>query len=100
MILTVFRSRMNPGVQETYGPMAKQMSELVSAIPGYVSHKVFVADDGERATIVEFEHEDALQQWRVHPDHARAKRHGIESFFSEYKVQICNVIKTRASRKP
>jgi heme-degrading monooxygenase HmoA len=97
MIVTVFRSRLNPDVQDAYGPMAKRMSELARTIPGYISHKAFVADDGERVTIVEFESEEALQQWRVHPEHAKAKRLGVESFFSDYKFQICEVIKSRGS---
>jgi len=95
MIVTIFRSRLNPGAQEEYGPMAKRMSELVQSIAGYVSHKGFVAEDGERVTIVEFESEEALREWRVHPDHAMAKRRGVESFFSDYKFQICNVIRDR-----
>jgi heme-degrading monooxygenase HmoA len=96
MIVTVFRSRLNPGVQEAYGPMAKRMSELARTIPGYISHKGFVAEDGERVTIVEFESEEALEEWRRHAEHARAKRQGIISFFSEYSFQICNVIRDRA----
>nr|WP_236843477.1 antibiotic biosynthesis monooxygenase [Bradyrhizobium icense] len=75
--------------------MAKHMSELVQSIAGYISHKGFVAEDGERVTIVEFESEEALREWRIHPDHAKAKRRGIESFFSDYKFQICNVIRER-----
>ncbi|SRR5260221_4873277 len=95
MIVTVFRSRLNPGVEEEYGPMAKHMSELARTIPGYISHKGFVAEDGERVTIVEFESEEALQEWRIHPEHARAKRRGIQGFFSDYKFQICTVIRDR-----
>jgi len=96
MIVTIFRSRLNPGVQDEYGPMARRMSELARTVPGYVAHKGFVAEDGERVTIVEFETEEALNQWRHHPEHAVAKRHGVASFFSDYKVQICNVIRDRA----
>jgi heme-degrading monooxygenase HmoA len=55
MIVTVFRTRLNPGVQEEYGPVAAHMSELAQAMPGYVSHKGFVAEDGERVTVVEFD---------------------------------------------
>jgi len=76
--------------------MARHMSELARTIPGYVSHKGFVAEDGERVTIVEFETEEALQQWRIHPEHGQAKRRGIDSLFSDYKFQICNVIRARA----
>ncbi len=96
MIVTVFRSRLNAGTQEEYGPMAKRMSELAQSIPGYISHKGFVAEDGERVTIVEFESEEALNEWRIHPEHAKAKRRGIETFFSDYKFQVCNVIRDRA----
>ena len=96
MIVTVFRSRLHPGTEGEYRPMAKRMSELARTIPGYISHKGFVADDGERVTIVEFESEEAMREWRVHPEHAKAKKRGIESFFSDYKFQICSIIRQRA----
>jgi heme-degrading monooxygenase HmoA len=92
MIVTVFRSRLNPEATEEYGEMASRMSELARSIPGYVSHKTFVAEDGERATIVEFESEDALRRWRIDPEHIKAKKRGIESFFRDYSFQICSVI--------
>ncbi len=96
MIVTIFRSRLNPGVEQEYGPMAKHMSELARAMPGYISHKGFVAEDGERVTIVDFESEETLQEWRLHPEHARAKRRATQSFYSDYKVQICTLIRDRA----
>lgn len=96
MIVTIFRSRLNPGVADEYGPMARHMSELARTIPGYVAHKGFVAEDGERVTIVEFETEEALHEWGRHPEHLKAKRRGVESFFSGYSVQICNVIRSRS----
>jgi heme-degrading monooxygenase HmoA len=96
VIVTVFRTRMNPGAQDEYGLMAKRMSELARAVPGYISHKGFVADDGERVTIVEFESEEGLHKWRVDPEHRLAKKRGFESFFSEFRFQICSVIRERA----
>lgn len=96
MIVTVFRSRLVPGVQDEYGPMAKEMSELARSIPGYVSHKGFVAEDGERVTIVEFESEEALHEWKVHPRHHEAKKLGFTKFFSTFKYQICNVAHARS----
>lgn len=63
MIVTVFRKRMNPDAQGEYDSIAVRMNELVRTIPGYVSHKGFVAADGEQVTIVEFESEQALDQW-------------------------------------
>lgn len=96
MIVTVFRTRLNPGVDDEYGPTAERMSELARAVPGYISHKGFVADDGERVTIVEFESEEALHKWRIDLEHREAKKRGFDSFYSEFKYQICSVIRERA----
>jgi heme-degrading monooxygenase HmoA len=96
MIVTVFRSRLNADAQQDYMPMAKRMSELARGIPGYVSHKTFIAEDGERVTIVEFEDEQSLHQWSAHPEHLVAKRAGVTSFFSEYRFQVCNMIRERS----
>lgn len=93
MIVTVFRTRLNSGVQDEYCPTAERMSELAQAVPSYISHKGFVADDGERVTIVEFESEEALHKWRINPEHGAAKKRGFDSFYSEFKYQICSVIR-------
>jgi heme-degrading monooxygenase HmoA len=93
MIVTVFRSRLMPGVEEEYMPMARRMSDLATAMPGYVSHKIFIAEDGERLTLVEFDSEDAQHAWKVHPAHAKAQRRGRQSFYADYRLQICQVIR-------
>ena len=56
MIVTVFRSKLLPGFKDEYVAMVDRMNQLARTIPGYISHKGFWADDGERVTIVEFEH--------------------------------------------
>jgi heme-degrading monooxygenase HmoA len=91
MIVTVFRSRLAPDIQDEYGLMAREMSELAQRIPGYPSHKGFVAEDGERVTIVEFESQEALNEWKVPPRHLQAKRLGFTKFFSTFRYQVCNV---------
>jgi len=63
MVVTIFRSRLKPEVQEEYAPLAARMSELAASMPGYISHKGFVAEDGERLTLVEFESEEAQRAW-------------------------------------
>ncbi|OGA03602.1 MAG: hypothetical protein A3I00_06100 [Betaproteobacteria bacterium RIFCSPLOWO2_02_FULL_64_12] len=98
MVLTVFRSRLRPDAQEEYGRWAQRMSELAGQMPGYLSHKGFVAEDGERVTIVEFESEQAHQAWRLHPEHVQAQKKGRAEFYSEYRIQVCSV--ERESRFP
>ena len=91
MIVTVFRSRLMPGVREDYVTLVDRMVELASAMPGYISHKGFFAEDGERVTIVEFESEDAQRAWRMHPEHRDAQRQGRENYYESYSLQICEV---------
>ena len=91
MIVTVFRSRVKPEAQEEYANWADRMSELARQMPGYISHKGFVAEDGERVTIVEFESEEAQRAWSAQREHVEAKKKGRSSFYSEYRIQICTV---------
>lgn len=93
MILTVFRSRLKPEAQPEYGEWAARMSALARQMPGYRSHKVFIAEDGERVTIVEFESEEAHRAWSAHPEHGQAKSKGRRDFYLEYKIQVCSVLR-------
>jgi heme-degrading monooxygenase HmoA len=93
MIVTVFRSRLMPGVRDEYVTLVDRMVELAQTIPGYISHKGFFAEDGERVTVVEFEHEDGMRAWRMHPEHREAQKKAREIYYSEYSVQVCNVVR-------
>ena len=93
MVVTVFRSRLNPEAADEYGRWAGRISELARTMPGYVSHKTFTADDGERVTIVEFEREEDVRAWSAHPEHVQAKKRGRAAFYSEYKIQVCSVLR-------
>lgn len=79
---------------EEYSAVASRMSALAQEMPGYRSHKTFTADDGERVTIVEFETMEAQRAWRENAEHVEAMRRGRESFYSEVRVQVCEVLRT------
>lgn len=98
MIVTIFRSRLLPEAVDEYMPVAKRMSDLAKAMPGYINHKGFVAEDGERLTVVEFDSEQSLRSWAIHPEHVEAKKRGRQRFFTEYRVQICKIIRDSNSR--
>jgi heme-degrading monooxygenase HmoA len=91
MIVTVFRSRLMPGVREDYLALVDRMSQLARTMPGYISHKGFFADDGERVTVVEFESEYGMRAWRMHPEHRAAQKKARESYYEAYSVQVCEV---------
>lgn len=91
MIVTVFRSRLRGEHQEEYARVAAEMKALAQAMPGFVSIKTFVAEDGERVSIVEFASEETHAAWREHPAHREAQRMGREKFYSAFRIQVCRV---------
>ena len=91
MLVTVFRSRLHPGVHEEYVALVEKIAAIARTMPGYISHKGFFADDGERVTIVEFEHEEGLRAWRTNPDHIAAQKLARTKYYTEYNVQICRL---------
>lgn len=91
MVVTIFRSRLKPENQDEYYQWAGRMAALARTMPGYVSHKSFVADDGERVTIVEFRDEESQRVWATNAQHVEAKKKGRADFYAEYKLQVCKV---------
>jgi heme-degrading monooxygenase HmoA len=91
MIVTVFRSRLMPDARDDYLALVDRMAELAASMPGYISHKGFFAEDGERCTIVEFESEEAQRAWRMNPEHREAQRKARDIYYATYSVQICEV---------
>jgi heme-degrading monooxygenase HmoA len=98
MIVTVFRSRLRDEAREAYFALAAKMAALAETMPGFRSRKTFVADDGERLILVEFDDEASQRRWSQHADHVAAKQLGRTSFYSEYSLQVCEVL--RESRFP
>ena len=91
MIVTVFRSRLRADIREEYVAMADRMNEIARTMPGYISHKGFFAEDGERVTVVEFENEEGMRAWRMHPEHREAQRLARERYYEAYNIQVCEV---------
>ena len=79
--ITVFRSRLREDVPDEYFGLADELHERAGNIEGFVEQKVFVADDGERLTLVVFDNEAAHDQWRNDPVHRAAQQRGREEFY-------------------
>jgi heme-degrading monooxygenase HmoA len=88
MPLVVFRSRLRPEHADEFLALADEMLGLAQAMPGFVSYKSFVADDGERCSIIEFDTDEHLRAWQQHPEHADAMRIGRERFYEEYSLRV------------
>ncbi len=93
MVVTVFRSRIKDGVGRELAEVGQRMYELASSMPGFLSYKDFVAEDGEGVTIIEFESMEAVDAWRAHPEHQVAQKRGRSEFFSDYHIQVCTPVR-------
>lgn len=95
-VVTVFRSRLRPDSLEEYGETAARMNELAVAMPGYVDHKAFTAEDGERVTVVTFADRASHDAWRTHVEHRVAQKRGREAFYATYSLQVADVTSVSA----
>src|SRR5690242_2209288 len=93
MVITIFRSRLRLEHQEQYAQWATRIHDLAIRMPGFISIKTFTAEDGERVSIVEFESEETMQTWREQADHRQAQELGRKLFYSEYHIQVCQIIR-------
>ncbi len=91
MVITVFKSRLRPGVEEEYGKLAETIYALAATMPGFVSATDYVGADGERVALIAFDSAETQVAWRDHPEHKRVQRLGRERFFAEYELLVCSV---------
>jgi heme-degrading monooxygenase HmoA len=84
-VVTVFRSRLRPDA-DAYD--AQAIAALARTMPGYVEHKGFTAEDGERVTLVTFADQSSHDAWRDHPEHRAAMRRGIATYYETYSIQV------------
>lgn len=95
-VVTIFRNRLRKDALEEYEPLAARMDELVTSMPGFVERKAYVADDGERVTLVAFDSAEHQRAWREHPEHRAAQRAGRERLYESYRIQVCTLDDERA----
>jgi len=89
--IVIFRSRKSGIDPDAYNQTAAEMTQLVAAIPGYISHKTFHHADGETVTLGEFDSLDAVTAWRNHPSHRAAQEMGRQHWYESYELTICDI---------
>lgn len=99
-IVTVFRSRLLPGVDDAYARVADEMSRLVRLIDGFIDEKFYIAPSGQRVTIVRFRDFESHRSWAQHPEHPLAQRRGKEEFYSWYDISVSQEMYGRGFEGP
>jgi heme-degrading monooxygenase HmoA len=94
MVIVVFTITLRPDLPAAeYEQVGARMTELVSAMPGFLGMD-YAATDGGEQLIARFESADALRTWREHPEHREAQRRGQEEFFARYKIEVCELVRS------
>ncbi len=89
-VVTVFRSRLRPGVDEAYAEVAAKMSRLVREMEGFIDEQFYVSTDGERVTVVRFRDAQSQHAWATHPEHLAAQRRGRREFYAWYDISVAH----------
>jgi len=95
-VVTVFRSRLRADAGDAYARTASELERCARAMPGFVDFKTFVADDGERVSLVTFESRAAHDAWRDDPRHREAQARGRDRWYAEYRIQVCELVAERS----
>ena len=93
MVISVFRSRLRSENANEFYELADEMMKLAQSMPGFISYKVYTADDGERCSIVEFESHEQLLAWRNLPAHQKAQEVGRKRYYEEYTLHVTDPVR-------
>ncbi len=87
-VVTVFRSTIRDDADPAYLPLDEHLRRRAASLGGLVEIKSFVADDGERVTIVTFADRASHERWAHDAEHRDAQRFGRDLVYATYSIQV------------
>ena len=100
MMLIVFRSKLTDGDREGYARMAAAMDAHARTFDGFVEAKSFLADDGERLTLVWWRDAASLKVWAEDARHRVAQQLGRERWYEYYKLDVAEIVRVSNFERP
>ncbi len=92
MKVILFHARVREDVDEAeYQRAFEQMVELASTMPGFRGIEGFAGEDGRELAVVWFDSDEALAEWKWHPEHVATQERGRKEFFSAYEITVAEV---------
>jgi heme-degrading monooxygenase HmoA len=92
--VVIFRSTRNLDDGKLYSEWSEKMENLVKTINGYEHHFGFRdTSSREGVTVSYFTSLEAISQWKKVGEHKVAQQLGRDSFYEQYSVQICEVLR-------
>jgi heme-degrading monooxygenase HmoA len=93
MVVVLFRSKLTDAAADGYADMAAEMLARAKQMPGFIDFKSYRSDDGERVSIIHWQDEVTLADWRNDVRHQVAQRAGREKWYEYYKIEIAQVVR-------
>jgi heme-degrading monooxygenase HmoA len=94
VIVVVFRiTHREDLVTSEYEELGARMGEIVGAMPGFLGMDYAPVEGGE-LLVVRFDSHEALDAWREEPEHRIAQQLGRERFFAQYRIEVCEVVRS------
>jgi heme-degrading monooxygenase HmoA len=100
VILILFRSRLTPAAGDDYAAMNERMDALARSAPGFVDVKAYIAEDGERLTVVRWKDLESLQRWREDSRHRVAQEIGRDRWYEFYVSEVAEVVRESRFVRP
>ena len=77
-----------------YETLNEELRARARGLGGLVDVTSFVAEDGERVTVVTFEDRASHERWAADPVHDDAQRRGRDGVYSAYSIQVADCTHT------
>jgi heme-degrading monooxygenase HmoA len=99
-VVTVFRSRLREDADARYVALDHELRERARSLGGLVDVSSFVAEDGERVTVVTFQDRVSHDRWAADPVHREAQRFGREAIYAAYSIQVAECTRAVGFAEP
>lgn len=92
-VIVVTGSTVKPEMVEQEAQISAQLYEVLRAMPGFISGKEYTAADGESISILRFESDDALVQWRDEGEHGRYQQF-TDQYYESFWVEAAEIYRS------
>ncbi len=99
-VAVIFTNLRTSHGDDGYGAAAARMLELAAEIPGFLGVESARGEDGVGITVSYWADDDAVTNWRSHPEHLDVQARGRSEWYEWYELRVAHVERSRSYRSP
>lgn len=81
-----------------YSEYSALLHREVESMPGFCKFENWVDSEGYSVSLSYWETLDNLEAWKMFPKHQEAKKKGKWNWYSEYSVEVCQIVKSYSGK--